>query len=514
MQYYAICKPLNARYKCTYRRALVIITTLWTIALVATIPVLFGTELAEAVYIDDSVVSVCITKANTAWQKTYYIGSMVTFFWIPLIVLVVVYSIIIKRLIRDDRRLLVANAHSTLTTTTGTANIRSTLACVSAATAAISKESSVWPVILWRHRESASGPAPTPPAPATTPTGRAAVSAEKAQARSRRQVVFMLAAVIICFFTCLLPFRVFTLWLLFTSDEGIRALSMERFYNLLYFCRILLYVNSMLNPLLYAVVSSKFRNAFVETVCQFCCYYNDYLCCACTEQDDLDFGKGMGPRGKMRRKYRRNRRFLLRQSTFNTTTTTTTLSSLKNSSLHSNNLESYQARFSSMDSILASRPKLYLQSQQHSFDLDMSTSSSCHKPRPSLPLNLSLDHETPETENLVSPTQISAGNGGGRCLSTSDSLNTISQYSAEYRRANMLKRSNRVAIIDEDETRRKRSTANSSREEPAESSEADSDPMEAECSRKESVEEPAESTIPNIEQILNDPHLSTYESYV
>lgn len=184
------------------------------------------------------------------------------------------------------------------------------------------------------------------------------MTAEKAQMRSRRQVVFMLAAVVVCFFTCLLPFRLFTLWTLLVPYEEIQSLTMETYYTLLYFCRIMLYVNSMvrfyfqvhllfftvlfhayknlqMNPFLYAVVSSKFRSAFVETVCQYCCYCNDYFCCY---DSDEEFQKGMEPRGKMRRVYRRNRRFLKRQSTFNTTTTTST-SSLKNNSIksHSNN---------------------------------------------------------------------------------------------------------------------------------------------------------------------------------
>lgn len=73
------------------------------------------------------------------------------------------------------------------------------------------------------------------------------MTAEKAQMRSRRQVVFMLVAVVVCFFTCLLPFRLFTLWTLIVPYEEIQSLTMERYYTLLYFCRILLYVNSMVS---------------------------------------------------------------------------------------------------------------------------------------------------------------------------------------------------------------------------------------------------------------------------
>ncbi|CAG2179815.1 unnamed protein product, partial [Oppiella nova] len=83
-RYYAICKPLKAGYKCTIRRAMVIIGIVWSVAFVATIPVLFGTELSQARYIDGSLVSVCLTKANTNWQKIYYFGSMTAFFWAPL----------------------------------------------------------------------------------------------------------------------------------------------------------------------------------------------------------------------------------------------------------------------------------------------------------------------------------------------------------------------------------------------------------------------------------------------
>lgn len=517
-QYYAICKPLKASYKCTYRRALIIITCLWTIAFVATIPVLFVTELVEALYIDDTIVSVCITKANATWQKVYYLILMTAFFWIPLFVLIVVYCIIIKRLIRDDRRLLVASAQSSISgnITSSSVNLRSSLACVSTASGSITKESSIWPVLLWRHgtnqtsgygSECRTGsesvpPQPTAPAPPLpTSVGRMAMSAEKAQIRSRRQVVFMLAAVIICFFTCLLPFRLFTLWLLFSSEEEIRALSMEPYYNLLYFCRIMLYVNSMLNPFLYAVVSSKFRTAFVETVCQYCCYYSDYSCCSCSEQDDLDFGKGMGPRGKMRRRYRRNRRFLLRQSTFNTTTTTTTLSSLKNSSLHSNNLESYHNRFSSMDSILANRPKLFLQSQQHSLDLDMSGCHANHEAEYKL-MEVKCDQEQTKLEPLSVPEDIVDDVKQVDCETP---LNTISQYPAEYRRAIMMKRSSRVAIIDEDDD---------ADDVNIDTSVTSGEIATTECTNQVDPEPDVESAIPNIEDILNDPQFSTYESYV
>lgn len=109
------------------------------VAIIATLPMLTIAEQTRVPYIDGSEVPVCLTQANTSWQKVYFLASMAAFFWAPLCILVVVYSIITKRLVLDDRRDASLVHHS-----------------------------------------------------------------EQAQMRARRQVVFMLAAVIVCFFVCLL----------------------------------------------------------------------------------------------------------------------------------------------------------------------------------------------------------------------------------------------------------------------------------------------------------------------
>lgn len=78
----------------------------------------------------------------------------------------------------------------------------------------------------------------------------------------RKQVIFMLAAVVISFFVCLLPFRGLTIWIIIASNEDVLSLGVEKYYNLLYFSRIMLYLNSAMNPILYNLMSSKFREGF------------------------------------------------------------------------------------------------------------------------------------------------------------------------------------------------------------------------------------------------------------
>uniref|UniRef100_A0A1I8PJW2 G-protein coupled receptors family 1 profile domain-containing protein n=1 Tax=Stomoxys calcitrans TaxID=35570 RepID=A0A1I8PJW2_STOCA len=84
--------------------------------------------------------------------------------------------------------------------------------------------------------------------------------------KARKQVVLMLGAVVLSFFLCLLPFRLLTLCIILTPDR-IHDLGVERYYNLLYFCRIMFYLNSAINPILYNLMSTKFRKGFYKLIC-------------------------------------------------------------------------------------------------------------------------------------------------------------------------------------------------------------------------------------------------------
>ncbi|KAJ2940108.1 hypothetical protein O0L34_g14146 [Tuta absoluta] len=88
-------------------------------------------------------------------------------------------------------------------------------------------------------------------------------------ARARRQVILMLGTVVLCFFLCLMPYRVLALWIIVTPQESTENITPETWYSLLYFSRIMLYINSAINPILYNLMSSKFRIGF----CKICVCY-------------------------------------------------------------------------------------------------------------------------------------------------------------------------------------------------------------------------------------------------
>lgn len=67
----------------------------------------------------------------------------------------------------------------------------------------------------------------------------------------------MLGAVVVSFFVCLLPFRMITLM----PDIEIPP---DAYFAVINFCRIMAYLNSAINPILYNLMSSKFRGGFLR----------------------------------------------------------------------------------------------------------------------------------------------------------------------------------------------------------------------------------------------------------
>ncbi len=87
--------------------------------------------------------------------------------------------------------------------------------------------------------------------------------------KSRRQVVIMLVIVATLFFVCLLPFKVVSLWLIYAPPSEVEKLGLEGYLNLINFARVMHYINSSVNPVVYNLVSTRFRNYFKKSLICF-----------------------------------------------------------------------------------------------------------------------------------------------------------------------------------------------------------------------------------------------------
>lgn len=146
-------------------------------------------------YVDGTMVPVCQIQSNKTWIDAFFITTIVAFFFLPLFILVILYTIIARHLMANP------------TISRGPANN------------------------LLKYR---------------------------------KQVVLMLGTVVLSFFICLLPFRALTLAVICVSNESMIKLGFEGYYSILYFSRVMLYLNSAVNPILYNLMSTKFREGFLR----------------------------------------------------------------------------------------------------------------------------------------------------------------------------------------------------------------------------------------------------------
>jgi hypothetical protein len=79
---------------------------------------------------------------------------------------------------------------------------------------------------------------------------------------NQKQIIILLIVMMLSIFICLLPYRVFSLWMANATKPKLEKLGLVNYYNLIAFCRVTFYMNSALNPIFYHIISTKFQTAF------------------------------------------------------------------------------------------------------------------------------------------------------------------------------------------------------------------------------------------------------------
>ena len=200
-RFYAICRPLKVKIVCTFTGTAKIVSALWIIAASAVVPFSIITYTDEATFYDNSKVQVCRTHIRLPWQRIYVVLTIMTFFVVPLLVLLTLYTLICRQLVKQ------------------------------------------------------SGD------PKTSSNPRTSLSL-----KLRRQVVIMLCIITSLFFLCLLPFKVVSLWTIYAPRQEIERLGLEGYLNLINFSRVMYYINSAINPVVYNLISTRFRNYFKHSI--------------------------------------------------------------------------------------------------------------------------------------------------------------------------------------------------------------------------------------------------------
>ncbi|XP_030046065.1 thyrotropin-releasing hormone receptor [Microcaecilia unicolor] len=209
-RYLAICHPIKAQFLCTISRAKKIIIFVWAFTSLYCLMWFFLLDLNTRIYKDAIVVN-CGYKVPRSYYSPIYLIDFVVFYVVPMTLATVLYGLI--------ARILFLNPIPS-----------------------DPKESSK----TWKNESTHHSKAYN---------SKMSSRCSNSTISSRRQVTKMLAVVVILFAFLWMPYRTLVVVNSFLSNP-----YHENWFLL--FCRICIYLNSAINPVIYNLMSQKFRAAF------------------------------------------------------------------------------------------------------------------------------------------------------------------------------------------------------------------------------------------------------------
>ncbi|XP_015666881.1 thyrotropin-releasing hormone receptor-like [Protobothrops mucrosquamatus] len=215
-RYIAICHPMKAQTMCTVSRAKRIMAFVWILISVYCMLWFFLVDVAA----NNSQQLECGYKVSRNLYLPIYLLDFALFFITPLLLTTVLYGLIGKVLLQSH-----ALHHP----------------------AGLSE--------CWRERsnQEKNGTEVGP--------SRAGSSRTRVPVSSRKQVTKMLAVVVALFALLWMPYRTLVL-----VNSFVEHPYLDRWFVL--FCRICIYTNSAINPIIYNLMSQKFRLAF-KKLCKY-----------------------------------------------------------------------------------------------------------------------------------------------------------------------------------------------------------------------------------------------------
>ncbi|KAF8785037.1 Trissin receptor like protein [Argiope bruennichi] len=265
----------------TSRRLRIVSVTVWLVSAAYCSPrlIMYGT--AEVPSINGNMETICILKRSFYDSKTYDLVNFIVCFVIPLIIISVLYSIICLRLWRSNQ----VSKHYGNTTFTA----RATLASRSRARSSshpdnlhsMSSRNSyemqdlgqsrtlngrnfrASDIIVHDGQYTMTLKRPRCPSTELHPTSTCRSGTKNHVLQSRRKVIRLLVSVVLTFAFCNLPFHARKLWQNWSPDyDGTSANS--SIFTIV--TTLILYMNSGINPLLYAILSENFRASMLDII--------------------------------------------------------------------------------------------------------------------------------------------------------------------------------------------------------------------------------------------------------
>ncbi|KAK7884401.1 hypothetical protein WMY93_027524 [Mugilogobius chulae] len=217
-RYIAICHSIKAQFLCTVSRAKKIIAGVWIFTSLYCVMWFFLVDINKTVY-SNGVVVTCGYRVSRSLYMPVYFLDFALFYAVPLFVSMVLYALI-------SRILFMSPLPPHLSDGGGSVHLANGIAA--------------------KHCKNSKS--------------------SKGAFTARRQITKMLAVVVVLFAVLWMPYRTLVV---------VNSFIQPPYHNswFLLFCRMCIYSNSAINPIIYNLMSHKFRVAFRKL-------------CACSREED------------------------------------------------------------------------------------------------------------------------------------------------------------------------------------------------------------------------------------
>ncbi len=226
----AILYPLKLKAWLTNKRIILVVLIIWISSTIFSIPLIKASTYFKAYHREfDKNVSVCYLSINNTFFIYYLFISLGLFYLLPCIVLFVLYLKIVCVLSKRNKsqNLISESEEIELNHSKNRNDIN-----YSGSNANL-------------HKINTNN-----------------ISNTQMPKINANQIVILLIIMMLLVFICLLPIRVFTVWFALADKQQRKKLGMINYSIILTFCRVMFYLNSVLNPIFYHFMSTKFQNAF------------------------------------------------------------------------------------------------------------------------------------------------------------------------------------------------------------------------------------------------------------
>jgi hypothetical protein len=254
-RYLVICRPIRVRSLINSKRTCRIIIFIWSTSILLNLPFIFLSQYKEKTYFDCSTGYTCILKTDYLLSYYYILTIYFLFYFVVAIVLLVMYYKIFGILDRSNKFLLSFNGNPSFRYNKRNNQLRSSNR--------LFDDPNKIEKIVPKTSVSIS--------PERKKSSKTSIDSELACSgcnlkfiKQRKKVIAMLVYIVVLFYVCWLPLKIWNFALVFISHKQFFSehVSLRLFWYINITVRIFFYLNSAINPIVYNWFSKRFRQTF------------------------------------------------------------------------------------------------------------------------------------------------------------------------------------------------------------------------------------------------------------